>query len=59
MDAVFALSSTCATRIDVNVGYMLLSPIVVRTGCGKSNEEASMGAMVTGVNVLIPSSSVE
>jgi hypothetical protein len=24
----------------------LLSPIFVRTGCGKSNEEASIGAMV-------------
>jgi hypothetical protein len=59
MDAAFALSSTGATIIDVNVGSVLLSPILVRTGCGKSNEEASMGAMMVGVKVLISSSSVE
>jgi hypothetical protein len=59
MDAAFALSSTCATRIDANVGSVLLLPILVRTGCGKSNKEASMGAMMVGVKVLKPSSSVE
>jgi hypothetical protein len=59
MDAAFTLSSTCATRIDVNVGAVLLSPILVRTGCGKSNEEALMGAMMVGVKVLISSSSVK
>jgi hypothetical protein len=59
MDAAFALSSTCATRINVNVGSVFLSPILVRTGCGKSNEEASMGAMMMGVKVLISSSSVD
>jgi hypothetical protein len=59
MDAAFTLSSTCATSIDAKVGSVLLSPILVRTGCGKSNDEASMGAMMVGVNVLIPSSSVE
>jgi hypothetical protein len=50
MDAAFTLSSTCATRIDAHVGSVLLSPILVRTGCGKSKEEASMGAMMMGLS---------